>query len=242
MSAPHGTQATISSFFSKSQSSAATASGPSTPTKGKAGSKNKRGSSPIDLTLDSENEEHAPARKRQRTTTSTFFSPRRPAVSASKAEAAATKSGGHAEQWRFDPSSPSKSQKVPEDATQRNAHERAKRILLGSANVFNNTSRSADAAPSSDVEEEAETAVAPPEDDVDDAEQTFGELMEMFSSSSSKGKRKGKGAAKKTGLPVAGPSRSKSQKTEEIGPSGQPYTPFELQVCLRKAALIWFAH
>ncbi|EIW60757.1 mismatch repair protein MSH3 [Trametes versicolor FP-101664 SS1] len=223
MSAPHGTQATISSFFSKSQSS------------GKAGSKNKRGNSPIDLTLDSENEELAPVRKRQRTTTSTFFSPRRPGASASKSGAAATKSGGHAEQWRFNPSSPSKSQKVIEDATQRDAHERAKRILLGSADVFNNTNRSADAAPSSDVEEEAEILAAPAEDDVDDAEQKFGELMEMFSSSSSKGKRKGKGTAKKTGPPVAGPSRSKSQKTEEIGPSGQPYTPFELQVRELKA-------
>lgn len=116
-----------------------------------------------------------------------------------------------------------------EDPTQRSAHERAKKILLGNVNIFNRRTQSADATPSSDVEEEAEKAADPPVEE-EDSEKKFGELMEMFSSSSSKTKRKGKGAAKKSGPPVAGPSRSKSQKIEEIGPSGQPYTPFELQV------------
>ena len=43
-------------------------------------------------------------------------------------------------------------------------------------------------------------------------------------------KKKGKASAKKAKPPAAGSSRSRSQKTEEIGPSGQTYTPFELQV------------
>ncbi|KAI0350070.1 hypothetical protein OH77DRAFT_1413634 [Trametes cingulata] len=221
-SATGGTQATISSFFSQSTA------GPSTP-KAKAGSKNKRGSSPIDLTLDSDDEGHAPPHKRQKTTTSTFFSPRRPATSASQPATPAAKSGGHAEQWRFDPSSPSKSRTV-EDEAGRKAHERAKKILLGNANVFNRRNQSADATPSSDVEEDESARAAPPEEEEDEVEKKFSELMEMFSSS--KVKKKGKSTAKRTaGPPAAGSSRSKSQKIEEIGPSGQPYTPFELQAC-----------
>ncbi|KAI0373318.1 hypothetical protein BV20DRAFT_1104314 [Pilatotrama ljubarskyi] len=221
-SSSKGTQPTISSFFSQGSTA-----GPSTP-KGKAGSKHKRGSSPIDLTLDSGDEGHTPPPKRQRTTTSTFFSSRRPATSTSQPASPAVKNGGHAEQWRFDPSSPSKPRTAHEDDAQKRAHERAKQILLGSGNVFNRRNHSTEADPSSDIEEGEGGVANPPEDEEDESEKKFGELMEMFSSS--KAKKKGKTTAKRTaGPPVGGSSRSKSQKIEEIGPSGQTYTPFELQ-------------
>ncbi|KAI0637370.1 muts domain V-domain-containing protein [Trametes polyzona] len=223
-SGSQGTQARISSFFSQS-------AGPGTPTKTSNG---KRGGSPIDLTLDSDEDVHAPPPKKQKITTSTFFSPRRPAASAPKPATPTTKSGGHAEQWRFDPKSPNLSQRTTENATQREAHERAKKILLGSASLFGGRDHSGDVTPSSDVEEGPDAPVL--EDEEDETEKKFSELMEMFSSSSSKAKPKGKRAAtKKAAPPVAGPSRSKSQKIEEIGPSGRPYTPFELQVRELKA-------
>ncbi|KAI0781314.1 muts domain V-domain-containing protein [Trametes elegans] len=223
-----GTQATISSFFSQGSA------GPSTPGKAKAGSKTKRGNSPIDLTLDSDEEEREPPNKRQRTTTSSFFSPRRPVPISPQLSSPATKSGGHAEQWRFDPSSPQKSPRVRLDLEQRKAHDRAKSILLGGSEVFTSRRCSTDVDPSSDVEEIREEWVAPPEEEeADDSEKKFEELMELFSNF--KGKQKGRGNSKKAGLPQAGPSRSRSQKSEEIGPSGQPYTPFELQVRKLKA-------
>ena len=87
------------------------------------------------------------------------------------------------------------------------------------------------AAPaSSDVEEvpEADTPHSVEADD-DESDKKFGELMSMFASSASK--KKGKTAAKKTSTPQGvAQSRSKTKQVEEVGPSGLPYTPFELQV------------
>ncbi|KAI0831758.1 muts domain V-domain-containing protein [Trametes gibbosa] len=222
-SASQGTQATISSFFSQEASGA----GPSTPN-AKAASKQKRACSPIDLTIDSDDQRILSPRKRQRTATGTIFSPGRPATSAGSP----TKGGGHAEQWRFDPASPNGSRTAGNNANLHETHARAKRILLGSANLFAGRSRSAGAAPSSDAEEEAEVVADPPDDAEEDSEKKFSELMEMFGSSKAK---KGKGRAKRSGLPAAGSSRTKSQKVEEMGPSGQPYTPFEQQVRELKA-------
>ncbi|KAH9857640.1 muts domain V-domain-containing protein [Lenzites betulinus] len=220
--ASQGTQATISSFFSQD-----TSAGSSTPNaKAGRGSKHKRGSSPIDLTLDSDDERPTSPRKRQRTATSTFFSPRRPSASSLQP---AAKDAGHAEQWRFDPTSPSKSASVNDNADRREVHARAKRILLGGADMFAGRNHSADATRSSDVEDEVEIVADTPAETEEDSEKKFGELMEMFSSSKSKAK-KGKGSAKRAATSAAGPSRTTSQKVEEIGPSGKPYTPFEQQV------------
>ena len=118
---------------------------------------------------------------------------------------------------------------MQETSKQRDAHERAKRILLGDENVFSRRTHSTDMTPSSDIDETVANPDAAPEEDEDEAEKKFSELMEMFSSS--KGKGKGKAVTRKAVPPVAGPSRSRTQKkVEELGPSGQPYTPFELQV------------
>lgn len=202
-----GTQATISSFFSQTTSST-----PSTPT---ARGKTKRRSTPIDLTIDSDDGEPHPPHKRQKTSSS-FFGVN---MASPKPATQATGNGGHAEQWRFDPSSPSKATEVGDSEEQRRAREKAKRILLGGDDVLNGRNRSNE-PPATVVEED--------DSDEEHTEKKFGELLEMFSSKPSK---KSKSTAKRTKPPVAGPSRSRSQKAEEIGPSGQPYTPFELQVC-----------
>ncbi|TBU29038.1 muts domain V-domain-containing protein [Dichomitus squalens] len=212
-------QPTISSFFSQSSSSASSRG-------------TKRGSTPIDLTLDSDDGGKSPPHKRQKTT-SAFFTPRKNVPPSPKSATQPPRSGGHAEQWRFDPASPSKVLQPVEGEKQRRAHERAKKILLGSDNVLAHRSSSGAATPAPDGDGPPEHDEERSADEGDEAEKKFGELMEMFSSSNSKA-RKGKGAAKKA-APVAGPSRSRTQKVDEIGPSGQAYTPFELQVRELKA-------
>ncbi|KAI0648249.1 muts domain V-domain-containing protein [Trametes meyenii] len=221
-----GTQATISSFFSQGTA------GPSTPRAGNL--KHKRGSTPIDLTLDSDDDgtPSSPPYKRQRTTTSNFFSPKASSKASSKPANPAADSGGHAERWRFAPGSPDLDRSRREANGRNEAHERAKRILLGSANVFGRQRHSTDSTFSSDIEEDAEDSARPADGDEEDSEKKFSELMEMFGSSKAK---KGKNAARRTGPPTTGPSRSRSNKVAEIGPSGQAYTPFELQVRELKA-------
>ncbi|KAI0806964.1 muts domain V-domain-containing protein [Fomes fomentarius] len=209
-----GTQATISSFFSQTTSST-----PSTPTA--RGKTTKRGSTPIDLTIDSDDGEIHPPHKRQKMSSS-FFEVNK---ASPKPATQATKHGGHAEQWRFDPSSPSKAMEVGDSEEQCRAREKAKRILLGGDDVLKRRNRSYE--PPAAVMQQDDRLPS----DEEHTEKKFGELLEMFSSKPSKGKS----TAKRTKLPVAGPSRSRSQKAEEIGPSGQPYTPFELQVRELKA-------
>ena len=136
--------------------------------------------------------------------------------------------------------SPSKAAPHADDEGQRRVHERAKKILLGSSDVFAHRSSSGAATPAPDGDGPAEKDAERSADEGDEAEKKFGELMEMFSSSTPKAAaaKKSKSAAKKAAAPpVAGPSRSRTQRVEEIGPSGQPYTPFELQVriCLALA-------
>ena len=220
------TQSTISSFFSQGSNaaSARTTSGSKSFTK--------RGSTPIDLTIDSDDGEHPPPAKRQKTTTiaSPFFTPRKNVPPSLKA-AQPSRNGGHAEQWRFDPSSPTRATQPIANEKQRSAHERAKRILLGGDGVFSQAARSRGTTPGTDgleglPEDEREQSA----DEGDDTEKKFGELMEMFSSSSSRAKKRRTTGRKATAAPAAGPSRSRAQRVEEVGPSGQTYTPFELQV------------
>ncbi|KAI0747682.1 muts domain V-domain-containing protein [Daedaleopsis nitida] len=217
-----GSQATISSYFSQNTNPA----GPSTPP---ARRKNKRGSSPIDLTFDSDEEDRAPLAKRAKTTSS-FFSAKQTAPTSPELASRAT-GGGHAEQWRFDPTSPSKRpQEASLDKAQRSAHERAKKILLGSSNVFHRRNQLDDVPPSTDADELEEEGGAQPMDvdEADDSERKFGELMELFSSSAAK--KKSRSITRQAKPTATGSGRSKSQKIEVIGPSGLPYTPFELQV------------
>ena len=222
------TQASLSSYFSQSQG--ATGSGSQPP----KATQSKRAPSPIDLTLDSDDEAAVRPQKRQKTA-SGFFARGRPNATPTKQASASSRrapdSGGQAEQWRFDPSSPTKTARSPGDAEkQRQAHERAKRILLGNSGVFRRKTPSAEAPASSDVEFEIQDDVLPQiqEDEHEETDKKFGELMSMFASSTTK--KKGKATAK-TSVSEPAPSRSRAKKAEEIGPSGQPYTPFESQVC-----------
>ncbi len=214
------TQPTISSYFS--QSTALT-----TPS-GETGGRSKRGGTPIDLTFDSDGEGMSPPRKRQRTTSS-FFGSKHAAASSPKPATQAASSAGHAQQWRFDPASPTKSSRFADGEQQRSAHERAKKILLGGDNIFNRRKYSDDAPLPSEGGDDPVGDGDPQSEEENKAEKKFGELLEMFSSAGTK--KKGKSTAKKAKPPAAGPSRSRGQKVEEVGPSGQTYTPFELQVC-----------
>lgn len=212
-----GNQASISSYFSQS-----TTPGPSTPSRP---SQAKRASSPIDLTLDSDDDQPPPS-KRARKTSSFFSTALSPVASSSKPNAQTARATGHAEQWRFNPSSPARNTQVNDSERQRSVHDRAKKILLGGGSYFNRTVHvdESTAINASDGEHDEERARSPSADEADEAEKQFGELMEMFASSKTK---KGKAAMKKVTTPSA---RVKNKKAEEIGPSGQSYTPFELQV------------
>lgn len=205
-------QATISSFFSQAQSSA---------TKEK---RKKRPGSPIDLTIDSD--DNTPAANKRPRTTSSFFSMKRGSstqtVGAGPSEAR-IRHGGVAEQWRFDPRSSSEEPRSAADGTQqKKLHEKAKKILLGNKNVFSR-SQSDDKEMGVDALDEVEDGsdkAAELESSGDESDPQFSNLLQMFANSKSKKKGKRKATA---------PS-SRQKKIEEVGPSGQTYTALELQV------------
>ena len=62
-----------------------------------------------------------------------------------------------------------------------------------------------------------------------DSESKFQQMLAMFEGSSTHG-RKGKSAAKGKGTQRGSQSIARPRKVVEIGPSGLPYTPLELQV------------
>ncbi|OBZ75370.1 DNA mismatch repair protein MSH3 [Grifola frondosa] len=218
-STPSKNQATLSSFFS--QTSPRKDDRPT-------GNAHKRPNSPIDLTVDSDNEV---PRKRARTTSTFFESTAGPSTQGR--EAGSSASGGVAEQWRFNPAVPSapNSSGAPDEEEQRRRRDKAKRILLGEHNFFlrneSNDREPGRADGSSEVEGKGEEAAT----SGNESDEQFSELMKMFANSKSK---KGAKGSKKTASTQAAP-RTRKRKDEEIGPSGQPYTPFELQVRELKA-------
>ncbi|KAH9923928.1 muts domain V-domain-containing protein [Epithele typhae] len=168
------TQSSISAYFSQQPSAS--------PSKL---SKTSR-AAPIDLTLDSDEDTSAPPAKRQKTSGGSFDRK----ASSSRPRQVATpppKRTGQAEQWRFDPASPTKERSAVPDGT-----------------------------PSSDVEEGGEQEDADGDGEAE-ADRKFGkdsDQEECWAQSAAK---------------------TKSQKAEELGPSGKPWTPFELQVRELKA-------
>ncbi|KAI0948577.1 hypothetical protein AcV7_009281 [Taiwanofungus camphoratus] len=205
-------QATISSFFSQAQSSA---------TKEK---RKKRPGSPIDLTIDSD--DNTPAANKRPRTTSSFFSMKRGSstqTAGAGPSEARIRHGGVAEQWRFDPRSSSEEPRSAADGTQqKKLHEKAKKILLGNKNVFSR-SQSDDKEMGVDALDEVEDGsdkAAELESSGDESDPQFSNLLQMFANSKSKKKGKRKATA---------PS-SRQKKIEEVGPSGQTYTALELQV------------
>lgn len=184
----------------------------------------KRLSSPghtIDLTND-DGDSQPPAKKKRRS-------------SPSRAES----SQRAAEQWRFDPSSPEKPEpfkvRTPADeATKWKRHEAFKKKLLGDNNPFIRKKSDIHESISTDESEDhvKDKDVHEPEaSDEDDSDDGFAKLSELFSNKKGKGKAKGKTTAK----------LAKKATLQEVGPSGQVYTPLEQQVsliCIPDAGLI----
>ena len=190
-----------------------------------------RSKSPIDLTLDSdESDTGAPLTKKSKTSSS-FFTPSsikkqatpppQPGPSNSTDTAG---TAGMTERYRFDPSVGNGSAEYA--LSQKRRRERAKKILLGNKNIFTHHEEVAGPSPSDEEEEEDVLPLEPeaPRDDSDaDPEAKFLETISFFTNS----KAKGKGRTKPLPTPT-----SKRKTTREIGPSGEPYTPLELQVSL----------
>ncbi|KAH9926110.1 muts domain V-domain-containing protein [Fomitopsis serialis] len=198
-------QAAISSFFSQASSSPGT-------------QQRKRPNATIDLTLDSDDEAAAPPSPKRARTTSSFFATRTSHSRSQEAGPSSTQDrpGGLAAQWRFDPVS--SSQSVRRGTNER--HEKAKRILLGDPSILNRKHSEEEF----DQEQDESQAVANASGEMDSGEESddlFAKMQEMWANSGSRKKRKGKASVR------AMPSR---KKVEEIGPSGLPYTPLELQI------------
>lgn len=147
-----------------------------------------------------------------------------------------------AEKYRFNPGSQDPSAGEPvldnaEDRIRMERREKAKKILLGGQRVFG-----AEADVPLFLEESDEEAgdnltnVNVPEhgdgegseDEGRDAK--FKDMLAIFEAGTSKGKKKAKNPPQAKGKTPRTTGRSK--KVEEIGPSGLPYTPLELQVCI----------
>jgi DNA mismatch repair protein MSH3 len=159
---------------------------------------------PVDLTADSDDDK-LPAIKRPRLAGHEHTTPSAPAHSAGSTNVA--------DDWRF---SPEKSMQANvrkiRTTSEKERHEAFKRKLLQENNRFLKTE-------SSTVQDamEVDESVASSE------EESFNKLSDMFSH-----KDKGKGKA-------GGKTAVKSPKKHvELGPSGQSYTPLELQVSVAK--------
>lgn len=196
-------QPVISSFFLQIPSPKKTTSKP-----------RKRTDSPIDLTLD-DSEEHPSPRKKSRTNATVAS----PSAIAGPSRSVNT---NHADQWRFESASPEKP--VPqkkirtpgEEAARKKNHEAFKRKLLGENSIFTRKSRELSTAeitgvcqPKSNESNEGSGS---------DSDGAFTTLQEQFSNKS-KGKSK------------SGNSTFSRRKVKELGPSGEPWTPLEQQVC-----------
>lgn len=200
-SRPQTQQPTISNFFIHK---------PSTTPKRYLKQPN-RSSSPIDLTLDDSDDDEAPPRKKQRAigTAPKIAGDSSPAGPSGRQQAAE-----HAERWRFDSISPVKPKlRTPaEEAARKNIHEAFKKRLLGENSTFIVKKPWEASKSATDVEAESYHRASNETDDSgEDSDPAFTSFKEMLS----KGKGKAP-AAKKT--------------AQEVGPSGQTWTPLEKQV------------
>jgi len=129
------------------------------------------------------------------------------------------------EQWRFDPSQPPSTggeNRSSLDKEKRRRHEEFKRVLLGENSIFARRKSAQESTIQSDVEgvscDDGDEGA-----DSDRSDAAFKELTELFSHKPSKGK----GSA---------PSAKQKKRAQgELGPSGQPYTPAELQASVSEA-------
>ena len=179
----------------------------------------KRPSSPIDLTGD---DDYPPVKKARASLTETSVANAQAGPSRIEARTA--------ELWRYSPTpSPSRLTERPDAPTpaqvaaRKARHEAFKKKLLGDNNTLfrRKSERDADVF---DVDVQANHEPSKTTDRVDDSgdesDSAFRNLRDIFSHNGTK--RKSKAASK---------SRSSKKADEEIGPSGQAYTPLEKQVC-----------
>ena len=163
---------------------------------------------PIDLTADSDDDE-LPAIKR----------PRLPGHEHNTSSAPAQNLAGStsvADDWRFSPEK-SKQANVKKIRTtsEKERHEAFKRKLLQENNRF--------LKKESSIVQVNEDAMEVDESVASSEEESFNKLSDMFShKDKGKGKAGGKAAVKSP------------KKNVEVGPSGQSYTPLELQVSVAK--------
>jgi hypothetical protein len=195
-------QSVLSSFFAK----------PSPTGSLKQKQLEKRGNSPIDLTLpddENDNSELHPSKRRKlassRAQTSVEPHTSRNASPSKTLPTSPTNLGS--QRWRFDASASQASTSLPEpmDSERLKRRERLARSLVGdNSSLRGRKGESEDA-----IEEDDSSASERGSDD------QFKQLQEMFSMKSKK----------KRALPDA-----KVSKGKEVGPSGKPFTPLEQQL------------
>lgn len=199
-------QPIISSFFSQIPS-------PKKPTS----KPRKRTGSSIDLTQASDDE--APPKKKKPRTNATD------AATSSIAGPSRSPRTGHADQWRFESASPEqpvsqKKVRTPaEEVARKKNHEAFKRKLLGENSLFiRSNPRELSTCEVTGVDQPKSNESNDVEGSGSDSDAAFTALQEQFSNKS-KGKNK------------ARPSiASQKKKVEDLGPSGEPWTPLEKQV------------
>jgi DNA mismatch repair protein MSH3 len=178
--------------------------------------KMKRASSPIDLTVD---EPASPPVKRTRASTEARSSPLR----------TPSRSTSVAEKWRFTPLSPENIQSQTPNvaagaAERRKRHEAFKAKLLEDNSIFARKSSVKETdVDTSGGDEDGNSGNGTDKEPESDSDGGFRSLAAFFENKS-KGKRKA--AVRGCGSDIS----SKKKKSAEVGPSGQTYTPLELQV------------
>jgi len=203
-------QPMISMFFSQKSS----------PTKDQK--QRKRSGSPVDLTFD-DSDDDAPPRKRTRTNgLPQFIMDSHPELP--EAGPSGRPHVGQAEQWRFVPSSPEepwsemKIRSVADEEARKKNHELFKKKLLEENSMFirkKSSREGSEAVIDVDSEYHQEHKASVDTDGFgNDSDPTFTALHDQFSN---KSKDRGKGKALK-------------KKVEDVGPSGQTWTPLEKQV------------
>lgn len=165
----------------------------------------------IDLTVG--DEDYEPPLKRPRTSgRSVSTSPIRGEVSPKKAVPSV------ADGWRFSPEKSQAGPSRPRTSDETARHEAFKKKLLSDNSRF--LKKPEIIGLDHEPMDEGSTEVN--EKDSGDESDRFQKLSEMFSH---EGKSRGKAKGKSTG------AAKHIQKTVEVGPSGQSYTPLEKQVC-----------
>lgn len=196
-------QAHISSFFQPS------------PVKS-AGKKRAPASFPIDLTSGGSDDEraHPPSKRPKTTPQPTQPTPQGPSQS--------VVAGPVLQKYGY-VRGDTTTQATPKTPAQETRHEAfKKRLLLDDSSLLPSTSTYSVGEGNGEHESVLDPMDATQESDSDADDDRFRELQEKFANKSQKGSAKGK--------ELAVSPKKRTKKVVEVGPSGQTYTPLELQV------------